>query len=179
MLRKSGIRKIHGPTDTRTPYTDLLNKIIFWKLEKYTDPIFLIHLSLNFDNFLEASSIHRVTDQDPHFQFTIHLLKRNNVHSKNSKFYVKSILLNLDPQKWPLHFGHFRMSKSKITKSLWKGWGKMENFLLPIIINIMWKLFSTRTDEIWWISGLQSEPKSTNFNFEQIDFLRSVYVCEM
>ena len=28
------------------------------------------------------------------------LLKRNNVHSKYSKFFVKSILLNLDPQKW-------------------------------------------------------------------------------
>ena len=28
------------------------------------------------------------------------LLKRNNVHSENSKFFVKPILLNLDLQKW-------------------------------------------------------------------------------
>ena len=46
-----GIRKIHGHTDTRTLYTDLLNNIIFGKLEKYTDPISSIYLSLNFDNF--------------------------------------------------------------------------------------------------------------------------------
>ena len=36
---KQGIRKIHGPTDTRTPYTDLLFFHYFWKLEKYTDPL--------------------------------------------------------------------------------------------------------------------------------------------
>ena len=35
----SGIRKIHGHTDTRTLYTDLLFSIDFWKLEKYTDPL--------------------------------------------------------------------------------------------------------------------------------------------
>ena len=35
----SGIRKIHGHTDTRTLYTDLLFSINFWKLEKYTDPL--------------------------------------------------------------------------------------------------------------------------------------------
>ena len=34
-----GIRKIHGHTDTRTLYTDLLFWINFWKLEKYTDPL--------------------------------------------------------------------------------------------------------------------------------------------
>ena len=34
-----GIRKIHGHTDTRTLYTDLLFSINFWKLEKYTDPL--------------------------------------------------------------------------------------------------------------------------------------------
>ena len=34
-----GIRKIHGHTDTRTLYTDLLFQINFWKLEKYTDPL--------------------------------------------------------------------------------------------------------------------------------------------
>ena len=36
---KLGIRKIHGHTDTRTLYTDLLFWINFWKLEKYTDPL--------------------------------------------------------------------------------------------------------------------------------------------
>ena len=54
----------------------------------------------------------------------------------------------------------------------------------------MWKLFSIKIDfsefllvktqifgqiwelsfEIWWISGLQSEQTSNNFNFEQVDF---------
>ena len=34
-----GIRKIHGHTDTRILYTDLLFSINFWKLEKYTDPL--------------------------------------------------------------------------------------------------------------------------------------------
>ena len=35
----TGMRKIHGHTDTRTLYTDLLFWISFWKLEKYTDPL--------------------------------------------------------------------------------------------------------------------------------------------
>ena len=39
MKRNTGIRKIHGHTDTRTLYTDLLFWINFWKLEKYTDPL--------------------------------------------------------------------------------------------------------------------------------------------
>ena len=38
-LLDSGIRKIHGPTDTRTLYTDLLFIYYFWKLGKYTDPL--------------------------------------------------------------------------------------------------------------------------------------------
>ena len=81
-----GIRKIHGPTDTRTLYTDLLNNIIFWKLEKYTDPIFW--------QFLRC-----------------HKPARTQTHSKNSKFFMISILLNhylnwqiiiakMDPQIW-------------------------------------------------------------------------------
>ena len=63
------IIRIHGPTDTRTLYTDLLDNIIFWKLEKYTDPIFFIYLSLYFDNSLDAISLHRP------------ILKCDNVHT--------------------------------------------------------------------------------------------------
>ena len=76
-----------------------------------------------------------------------------------------------------------------------KAWGKIKRFHIIYLKIIMWKLFSIKTDftefllvktqifgqiwelsfEIWWISGLKSEQKSKNFNFEQVDFLSSVY----
>ena len=76
--------------DTRILYTDLLKNIIFWKLEKYTDPIFynfLDAISLNgrrLTTYLESINI-RYMDDAP-------LLKRNNVHSKNSAWPNKKVL---------------------------------------------------------------------------------------
>ena len=93
-----GIRKIHGPTDTRTLYTDLLNNIIFWKLEKYTDPIFW--------QFLRC-----------------HKSTRTQTHSKKSKFFmILSILLNLcRSSKMAGHFGKSDFPTPKSQKAFeWK-----------------------------------------------------------
>ena len=113
---------------------------------------------------------------------------------------LESLTFQLQNHKKPL-----KMSKlaflEKFAKKLFhvklfrKAWGKIKRFHIIYLKIIMWKLFSIKTDftefllvktqifgqiwelsfEIWWISGLQSEQKSKNFNFEQVDFLSSVY----
>ena len=93
-----GIRKIHGPTDTRTLYTDLLDNIIFWKLEKYTDPI-----------FWQFFRYHKSTLRQTHSTYleSINIRYMEDVHYWNAimytlkivNFFMKSILL-----KFPTDF---------------------------------------------------------------------------
>ena len=109
-----GIRKIHGPTDTRTLYTDLLNNIIFWKLEKYTDPIFWQF-------------------------FRCHKSTRTQTHSKNSKFFMISILLNLcRSSKMAGHFGKSDFPTPKSQKAF-------ENVKIGISWEVCKKIISCKT----------------------------------
>jgi len=92
-----GIRKIHGPTDTRTLYTDLFNDIIFWKLEKYTDPISFIYLFV--PEFWQFVRWHKSAQTHP-----------TNLESINIRYME-------DPPYWifrEVNFAVFRSSKMAI-----------------------------------------------------------------